>query len=183
MFRKLRGQPGFRPLHHAQGLAGTAVPWLPDDCDRGRSLLGRRFVRQQSNRSAAGPVDGKETGKPSDFPSSTCLQPTRNPPANLREVHERMLEITFESRFLHGLRANHRNLQSQNSFSDRSLWHTGPRRTANRPGPHIMIPAQEGTNIVQAKRGSGLRRQPLALGTKGASVTRSGLATIVFTIE
>ena len=59
MFRKLRGQPRFCLLRHTQDFTGIAhtrshlgkwqsAPWLPDDCDRRRSLLGRRFVRQHS---------------------------------------------------------------------------------------------------------------------------------------
>jgi hypothetical protein len=83
---RLRGQPGFCPLRHAQGRTGTAhtrphlgkwwsTSWLPDDCDRRRSLLGRRFVRQHSDRSAAGPVDIRGTGRPSDF----HRQPVCNP--------------------------------------------------------------------------------------------------------
>src|SRR5262249_5195214 len=77
-FANFVGNPDFCPLRHTQGLTGTAhagshlgkwqpAPWLPDDCDRRRSLLGWRFVRQHSNRSAAGPVDRRGTRKPSDF--------------------------------------------------------------------------------------------------------------------
>ena len=69
------------------------------DCDRRRSLLGRRFVRQHSSRIAAGPVDGRGTGKPFNFHCQPVCNPS-NSPANLREVQERMLEISFESCFL-----------------------------------------------------------------------------------
>ena len=50
------------------------------DCDRGRSLLGRRFVRQHSSRIAAGPVDGRGTGKPFNF----HCQPVCNPSNSVR---------------------------------------------------------------------------------------------------